>query len=179
MVTAAIAAGNYVLRSGGPNPPLDQADPVVDVLLAAQQLAEGEINADAAVVRPGWQYHAAATRSDAFTGSPVGARRAFPLSIAGLGIHTDPVYWDSTVADVIVADWDNVLIGVRQDLTFEFSNSAVIQDETGAITNNMWTRDSTAMRCVMRVGYHLAQPANGSNTRGVPVSVVVPSGPAS
>lgn len=170
VVTQAIAAGRYVVRGD---------DPVVDVLGAAQQLAENEYNASGAAVGPGWQYRAAATRSDAFHASPVGASRPFPLTIAGLGIRPDPVYWDATAADVVVADWDNVLVGVRQDLTFQFSNSAVITNEAGAITQNAWQRDSTSMRCVGRFGYHLAQPATGSNTQGVPVSVVTPSAPAS
>lgn len=170
MVPQAIAAGNTVAPS---------ADPVVDLLAAAQNVAEAEYNPTAAAVATGWQYRAASTRSDAFTGSPVGARSPFPLTVAGLGVKTDPVFWDATAADVVVADWQNVLIGVRQDLTFDFSNSAVLQDDTGAIVNNMWQRDSTSMRAVMRVGYHLAQPVTQSGTAGVPVSVVVPSGPAS
>jgi HK97 family phage major capsid protein len=175
IVPQAIAAGNYVQRQGTTG----TSDPVVDLLAAAQKVAEAEYNPSAAAVAPGWQYKAASSRSDAFTGSPVGARRPFPLTVAGLPIQTDPVYWDADVAEVIVADWDNVLIGVRQDLTFEFSNSAVIQDETGAIVNNAWQRDSTSMRAVMRVGYHLARPVTQSGTAGVPVSVVVPSAPAS
>lgn len=170
MVPQAIAAANFVPRT---------ADPVVDLLAAAENVASREYNPTAAAVRTGWQYGAASTRADAFTGSPVGASQAFPLSVAGLPIMTDPVYWDATAADVIVAAWDHVLIGVRSDITFDFSNSAVIQDENGAIVNNAWQRDSTSMRAVMRVGYHLAQPVTQSGTAGVPVSVVVPGSPSS
>lgn len=165
MVPAAVAAGNTVDRT---------ADPVVDLLAAAQSVAEAEYNPSAAAVATGWQYRAAATRSDAFTGSPVGAGSPFPLTVAGLPIATDPVYWDASAADVVVADWSNVLIGVRQDITFDFSNSAVITDASGAVVNNMWQRDSTSMRAVMRVGYHLAQPVTQSGTSGVPVAVVTP-----
>ena len=170
MVPAAIAAGNTVTRG---------TDPVHDLLSAAEQVAELEYNPTAAAVRTGWQYSAAATRSDAFTGSPVGANQPFPLQVAGLPIAINPVFWDNSAADLVIADWSNVLLGVRQDIRFEFSNSAVITDETGAIVNNMWQRDSTSMRAVMRIGYHLAQPATGANTRGVPVSVVVPPAPPS
>lgn len=170
MVTAAIAAGNTISRS---------ADPVVDLLAAAQKVAESEYNPTAAAVATGWQYRAATTRSDAFTGSPVGSNTPFPLTVAGLGVKTDPVYWDSTEADVVVADWKNVLLGVRQDIRFDFSNSAVIQDDQGKIVQNMWQRDSTSMRATMRIGYHLAQPVTQSGEAGVPVSVVVPSSPQS
>ncbi|WP_433506760.1 phage major capsid protein [Pseudonocardia halophobica] len=170
MVTAALAAGHTVNASG---------DPVVDLLGAAQKVAEAEYNPSAAAVATGWQYRAAATRTDAFTASPVGANAPFPLSVAGLGVRTDPVYWDADAADVVVADWSNVLIGIRQDLTIDFSNSAVITDEDGNITNNMFQRDSTAMRAVMRVGYHLAQPVTQSGTASVPVAIVNPASPQS
>lgn len=170
MVTAATAAG-YTVRAG--------TDPVADLLAAAENLARRDYNPDAAAVRTGWQYRAASSRSNAFIGSPVGSAQPFPLTVAGLPVATDPVYWDSTAAEIVVADWDNVLIGVRQDLTFDFSNSAVIQDATGAIVNNMWQKDSTSMRAVMRVGYHLAMPTTQSGTSSAPVSVVLPSGAAS
>jgi hypothetical protein len=47
-----------------------------------------------------------------------------PVSLAGLGIRTRPVYWDTTLADAIVADWLKVLIGVRRDFTLEVSAPA-------------------------------------------------------
>lgn len=122
MVPQAIAAGNIVTPS---------ADPVVDLLAAAQNVAEAEANRTAAAVAIGWQYRAASIRSNAFTGSPVGTSSPFPLMVAGLGVKTDPVFWGTTAADVVVADWQNVLIRVRQDLRFDFSNSAVLQDDTG------------------------------------------------
>jgi HK97 family phage major capsid protein len=81
MAPAAIAAGNTVTRT---------ADPVVDVLAAARDVAESEYDPTAAAVATGWQYRAASARSDAFTGSPVGAGQTFPLTIAGLPIVTNP-----------------------------------------------------------------------------------------
>lgn len=170
MFQAAMAAGNSVPAG---------TDRVASMLGAAALLAEREYNATAAAVSQGWQYRVSAQRSDAFTGSPVGSGMAGPLMVAGLPIRTDPVYWDRTAADVIVADWSNVLLGMRQDLTFDFSNSAVIQDDSGAIVNNAWQRDSTCMRAVMRVGYHLAKPANQSGVQGTPVAVVTPASPSS
>lgn len=86
MVPAALAAGNVVDRS---------TDPVVDVLGAAQRVAEHEYNPTAAAVATCWRFRAAATRSDAFSASPVGAGQAFPLSVAGLGIKTNPVCWNA------------------------------------------------------------------------------------
>jgi hypothetical protein len=67
-----------------------------------------------------------------------------------------------------VADWHNVLIGVRQDVRFDFSNSAIIQDDTGAIVKNMWQQHAMSMRATMRVGYHLTTPVTQPGTAGPP-----------
>lgn len=170
MVPQAIAAGNMVTAS---------ADPIVDLLRAAQIVAEQEYNPTDAAVSNGYQYRISAARSDAFTGSPVNAKRAGALSVAGLPILTNPVYWDKTIADVVVADWDNVVLGMRQDMRFEFFKTGVIQDETGAIVMNLLQQDSTALRATMRVGYRLAKPVTQSGVAGVPVSVVLPASPSS
>lgn len=170
MVPAAIAAGNTVPRT---------ADPVVDVLAAAGVVAEVEYNPTAAAVATGWQFRAASSRSDAFHGSPIGPDGTLVPMIAGLPVRTNPVYWDATVADVVVADWRNVLLGVRQEMTVSFSESAVITNDAGVVQSNMWQQDSTSMRAVMRVGYHLAQPVTQSGTAGVPVAVVTPGSTAS
>jgi hypothetical protein len=172
VVPAAIAAGNTVTSTG---------DRVGDLLKAAERVADVDYSPTAAATRPGWEYAVAADRVDSFTASPVGSANPFPLSVAGLGIATSRSgrYWERDMAEVIVADWGNVLIGMRQDMTVTFSNSATLQDETGAIVNNMFQRDSTAMRCVMRVGYHLATPVSADNTENVPVAVVLPGSPSS
>lgn len=167
LVPQAIAAGN-VVNAG--------EDPVVDLLSAAQIVSEQGQNPTAACCSNGWQYKAAATRSDAFTGSPVGANQPFPLVVAGLPLATDPVMWDPTAADLIVADWRNVLIGVRQQITVDFSNTATLVNESGVVTMSAFQQDSTVMRTVMRIGWMLAKPATVGSTRPVSVSVVVPSG---
>lgn len=98
---------------------------------------------------------------------------AFPMSIAGLGIKTNPVYWDADAAVGIVADWESVLIGARKDITFTMHTDGVLQNDDGSIAMNL-LQHTTAMRCVMRIGHHLATPVNGSGVAGVPVAAVVP-----
>jgi hypothetical protein len=80
-------------------------------------------------------------------------------------------------ADAVVADWHNVLIGVRQDVRFDFSNSAIIRDDTGAIVKNMWQQDAMFMRATMRVGSHLTTPGHQPGTAGTPVPIVTTNRP--
>lgn len=170
MAESAIAAGNIAATTAGP------ADPVGDLLAAAELVGDDGYPPNGAVVRPGWQFKAARLRTYAFSANPIGADQPFPLSVAGLGISTDPVFWDRTAAEAIVADWSNVLIGLRSDIKVEIFNSGVISDDTGKVVMNLMQQDTSAMRATMRVGFLLANPitnVDGSGTR-CPVAVVQP-----
>lgn len=145
-------------------------DSAADLLSAAEMVSLTEHAPTAAVVRSGWQYAASRERTQALVANPVGS--TFPLSVAGLPIRTDPVYFDASAATALVADWRSVLFGVRHDLSFETFNSGVVQNPDGTIATNLLQQDCTAMRCVLRVGHVLAQPVNSAGAAGVPVAVV-------
>lgn len=145
-------------------------DYAADLLSAAEAVSVTEHIANGAVVRPGWQYTAMRQRTHDLASNPL--ESAFPISIAGLGIKTNPVYWNAAEATAIVADWESVLIGARQDITFTMHTDGVLQNDDGSIALNLLTQDTSAMRCVMRIGHHLATPVNGSGVAGVPVAVV-------
>ncbi|MFC5993773.1 phage major capsid protein [Pseudonocardia hispaniensis] len=155
----------------------DPADPAASILEAAEQVAVAAERAPtAAVVRPGWQYTAARLRTGEVVANPVGAG-PFPLALAGLPLAPNPVYWAPAAAEAIVADWDSVLIGARQDIRFEIFNTGVIQDDTGKIVYNLLQQDMSAMRVTARFGYLLATPATATGVAAVPVSVVTPPAP--
>jgi len=80
-------------------------------------------------------------------------------SIYGWPVAVTPV-WDSTKGDAVVGDWSYLLVGLRQDITFDRSDAAVLQDGTGAIIANAFQDDLTAFRCYMRVGVAVGQPLN-------------------
>lgn len=166
----AVAAGNTVTST---------ADPVADLLGAAEQVADEEYHPSGAVVRVGWEYGAARSRSDAFTGSPVGEGQPFAMQVAGLPIFTGPCFFDRTAAEAIVADWSCAIYGIRRDLRFEIFNTGVLTDEQGNITLNLLSQDVSALRCTMRIGFLLARPATQSGTVGTPVSIVTPGSSAS
>ena len=78
-------------------------------------------------------------------------------SIYGWPVVVVPT-WDSTKGDALVGDWDYLLVGVREDVTFDLSSEAIIQDNAGVILANAFQEDLTAMRCYMRVGIAIGQP---------------------
>jgi HK97 family phage major capsid protein len=66
--------------------------------------------------------------------------------------------WDDTKGDALVGDWNMLLVGIREDVTFDLSSEAIIQDNAGVILANAFQEDLTAMRCYMRVGVAVGQP---------------------
>jgi hypothetical protein len=66
--------------------------------------------------------------------------------------------WDSTKGDAIVGDFSYLLVGLVEDITFELSSEAILQDGTGAIIANAFQDNLTAMKCWMRVGIAVGLP---------------------
>lgn len=64
---------------------------------------------------------------------------------------------------LMVGDWSNFVIGVRQDITMKVLTEAVIQDNTGAIIYNLPQQDMSAIRLVFRVGWQVANLMNHDN----------------
>jgi len=84
-------------------------------------------------------------------------------TLYGLQVSTTPV-WDDTKGDAIVGDWSKLIIGLRQDIRFETSDSAILQDGAGEIIANAFQEDLIAMRCYMRLGAAVGQPLGADGT---------------
>jgi hypothetical protein len=80
-------------------------------------------------------------------------------TLYGLDVEVAPV-WDDTKGDAIVGDWTKLIIGLRQDIRFDMSDSAILQDGTGDIIANAFQDDLVAMRCYMRLGAAIGSPLN-------------------
>lgn len=70
--------------------------------------------------------------------------------------------WDSTKGDALIGDWEYLLVGVVEDISFELSTDAILQDNTGAIIANAFQDNLTAMKCWMRVGVAIGQPGGAT-----------------
>lgn len=61
---------------------------------------------------------------------------------------------------LFAGDWDEFVLGVRQDVTLKVLTEAVIQDNTGAIIYNLAQQDMTALRLTFRVGWQVSNLIN-------------------
>lgn len=68
--------------------------------------------------------------------------------------------WPSSsgTAELIVGDFNNLVVGVRQDMTFKVLDQAVIQDASGNIVFNLAQQDMVALRVVFRAGWQVSNP---------------------
>jgi hypothetical protein len=101
--------------------------------------------------------------------SPTQTLYGLPVAVAA--------YWDATKGDAIVGDWSKLVIGVREDIRFETSTDAILQDAGGAILANAFQQDLVAMRCYMRVGAAIGLPVGADSTPVEPFALVDWSAP--
>ena len=86
-----------------------------------------------------------------------------------------PLGWDKDKSLAIVGDSSSAILGLRQDVTFTFSNQATITD-----FGNLFEKDSTAIRAVMRLGFCIADPIRlETGARDVPFATMTPEAVAS
>lgn len=84
-------------------------------------------------------------------------------TIYGLPVEVTPI-WDATDGDALVGDWTKLLIGIREDVTYDTSEEAVLQDAAGVIIANAFQDNLVAMRVYMRVGVVLGIPIMADGT---------------
>ena len=82
----------------------------------------------------------------------------YPGSLAGL--------WPTglSAAELIVGDFSQLVVGVRQDMTYKLLDQGVITDAGGLIQYNLPQQDMVALRLVFRAGYAVANPLNFQNS---------------
>lgn len=94
-----------------------------------------------------------------------------PLYVPGVAspgaidmIYGLPAFWSRGAAFVvasassIVGDWSSLRIGVRQDVTVDQSDEAVLADSTGKVLVSAFQDDKRIMRVFMRLGCAIGKP---------------------
>lgn len=164
--TSAIAAGNF-LKTGGTlaSDTAVGADIAVDLGGLAQKLAQQGFDANGWLCEPGFPWRLTALRTSA--GIPIYSPPApsQPETIFGhqlVQVRNGSWAYNTALlpaAHVITGDWRYAIVGVRQDLTFDVSNSAVIANPSnGQVTYSAFQQDGKVLRAVMRVAFATAAP---------------------
>ena len=76
---------------------------------------------------------------------------------------------------LLAGDWDQVLIGIRQDMTVRRFTEGSIHNAQGELMFNLMQQDMIALRFVMRLAYALANPLtriNGTEATRSPFAVL-------
>jgi HK97 family phage major capsid protein len=61
---------------------------------------------------------------------------------------------------LVAGDFNQGILGIRSDISFQMFREGVITDNTGAIVFNLMQQDMQAMRVTFRVGFEVANPIN-------------------
>lgn len=157
LVADAVTAGNVVEDDVF----AADADNPRNLLLGAAMVGMQGYSVTGSAVSPGWQWRSAANRTQSVVVNPLAASSPFPLTTAGLGIRVDPLTWPAIASeypDAIVANWDNLIVGIRSDIKIEIFREGIISDSDGKVVLNLMQNDSIAARVTMRVGTMIAKP---------------------
>lgn len=65
-----------------------------------------------------------------------------------------------SAAELVVGGFNNLVIGVRRDMTYKLITEGVITDGSGAIIYNLPQQDMVALRLVFRMGWEVSNPIN-------------------
>lgn len=66
--------------------------------------------------------------------------------------------FDTGRASLLAVNWNNAIIGTRQDITFSLHEDGVISDGSGVVQYNAMQQDSMILRVVFRAGFATANP---------------------
>jgi HK97 family phage major capsid protein len=92
---------------------------------------------------------------------------AAELGLFGLPVETT-VYWEDTAGDAVVGDWTALVVGIRDDVSYDLSSDGVLIDDSGEIVVSAFQDDQTLLRVHLRVGVVVAQPVGAAGTPVVP-----------
>jgi HK97 family phage major capsid protein len=72
--------------------------------------------------------------------------------------------WDVAQAEMLMGDWTQAIMAIREDITSTLLTEAAIFDDAGNLIYNLPQQDMVALRVVMRVAFQVANPLTRLNT---------------
>ena len=144
ILPGAVAAGNVVAPS---------ADLMVDIGKLGGAIAGDGFAMNGFVAPAGYEWALRIARDG--NGRPIydgDGKTIYGVSLDGSRI------FPGNVASLLAVDWESVVVGIRQDITFDMFDQMVISDADGKVIFNAAQQDSKVMRVVFRLGYQTAIP---------------------
>jgi HK97 family phage major capsid protein len=176
IATAAIAAGNVVTQGAG----VDVAADINNVMAALE--ADGYASSGMVHrqdVRAALRGLRSTTNEFIFNDGEMGVEGAgfgrgnaarngtiFRVPARALlnGVFETENTASANAVKLIDADWDQFVLGIRQDITMKRFDTGVVQNAAGDITWNLLEQDLVAARFVMRLGWACPNPINRTQT---------------
>jgi HK97 family phage major capsid protein len=156
IVTTARQAGNNVAKTADLYADLFETGGVWDKVESSGYAVNG------AIAKPGFRADLRGVRDEI-------GRLMFLANMQQPGQYTldgtpitfpDNGAFDSTVAQLVIGDWNKAVYAIRQDITVKILDQGVIQDpSTKEIVYNLAQQDMIALRVVFRMGWALPNPA--------------------
>ena len=176
VLQGAIANGNVVtLGSGASVLGQTHNDIAMDVAALGFEAAQDGLLVNKFVTAPGFDWRLYGLRDSNGTPIYIAPTDSSPGRLYGR--PTQEVTngtWDEDLALLAGGEWDKCIIGVRQDITFSLSDSAVIYDPaTGLVKYSAFQQDGKVLRAVMRLAFTVVQPLRHlTNTKVYPFWVL-------
>lgn len=150
----AVAAGNFVVRGTG----VDVAEDINQVM---GKMEDEGFSVEGFAARSGIKASLRGLRST--QNVPIfqpSMQADAPPTLYGENImYSKNAGWLNTWADLIAGDWDYSVIGIRQDMNIKVLTEATFTDGAGNVVVSLAETDQVALRCYMRVGFAIANPA--------------------
>lgn len=149
----------------------------VEVAMLGEIMAKNGAGISRFASRPGLQWSLRQMRDKngdpiytPIAGAPAGGIYGLPLNEVMNGV------WNDEECTLMAINWNDVVIGMRQDITMSYFTEGVITDSDGKVVLNLMQQDTTALRVVFRVGFQVNQPLTRFGNNRYPVGAIVPAG---
>ena len=166
IVPAATAAGNAVTRGTNAAAAGGIAADVSDVMATVEADGFPVTAFVAKMALRGLLRKARGTTGERFAeiGDGGGTIEGIDVTYAMGGLWPTGATPPGLYAELIAGDFQQGIVGIRKDMTFDIFREGVIQDNTGAIQYNLLQQDMAAMRVTFRVAFQVPNPISYDQT---------------